>query len=401
VIHIIATADNHLGRHYARMSVAALEKRRTFLRRGFLAACRYALEKQADVFVIAGDLFDQTAPRNIDRTTVARWLYKLREAGIHVFAVAGNHDSPRSQTEEGGVPAIEVYQAAGLLNYFAELGNSESPPQVLKIREHTLAIGGFSPNFALHPGEDPLAHLQAGLPPADLRLLLSHFLIEGWVHPDAAEGEPIVRRAGLEALRDVHLVIAGDIHEHHQTRLGGVHVVVPGATERMDFGAREAHSPGFANIRWEASGQIQVKHIAIEPQPRLLVDLGAPDLGMTDPTGGVAAAIEQALADVGGDALVLVKLAGTVEPEIYQALNLIEIAERFRDRVCHLDIEASALRPRRAQGLAGPRGPSRTLSEEIRIAAREIAGGLSEEDHAALDEVTAQILAVLSIEAKG
>src|SRR5713101_1388895 len=120
MIRLLVTSDNHLGRYYARMSVAALAKRREYLRQGFLAACKRALAWPADVMLLAGDLFDQTAPRNVDRTLVARWLLRLNKARIPVFAVAGNHDSPRSQTEEGGYAAVEVYQAAGLMHVFPE-----------------------------------------------------------------------------------------------------------------------------------------------------------------------------------------------------------------------------------------------------------------------------------------
>jgi DNA repair protein SbcD/Mre11 len=393
MIHLVATSDNHLGRYYARMGVGPLARRRGYLRAGFEAACKRALDWPADVFLIAGDLFDQTAPRNVERAKVAEWLLKLKAAGIPALAVAGNHDSPRSQTEEGGWPAVEVYQSAGLLHVFREIGNDtpQTQPQVLQVREHTLAIGGFSPSVELRPGQDPLDQVTVSLPQADLRVLIGHFLIEGWVHPDAAEAEPIARRASLEALRGVDLVVVGDIHQHHATRFGGVNVVVPGASERMDFGAIETTTPGFVEITWQP-GRLDVRHLPISSQPRVRLDLGAPDLAPANPTGAVVAAVEQAVQGTGEDVLVLVRLSGTVAPEVYQALDLVEAEERLRGKVGHLDFEAGGLRPRRAQGVAGPRGPRRTLAEEIRLAAAEVADALPDDERATLDEVAAEIV---------
>jgi hypothetical protein len=135
-----------------------------------------------------------------------------------------------------------------------------------------------------------------------------------------------------------------------------------------------------------------VRHLPISSQPRVRLDLGAPDLAPANPTGAVVAAVEQAVQGTGEDVLVLVRLSGTVAPEVYQALDLVEAEERLRGKVGHLDFEAGGLRPRRAQGVAGPRGPRRTLAEEIRLAAAEVADALPDDERATLDEVAAEIV---------
>src|SRR4051794_22456100 len=100
MIRAVATADNHLGRFYDRMTPAKLERRRKYLRDGFKAAVAYALNWPAQLFFIAGDLFDIPDPRNVDRSFVAACLAQLRDAGIRVFAVGGNHDTPRHSAEQ-------------------------------------------------------------------------------------------------------------------------------------------------------------------------------------------------------------------------------------------------------------------------------------------------------------
>jgi hypothetical protein len=93
--------------------------------------------------------------------------------------------------------------------------------------------------------------------------------------------------------------------------------------------------------------------------------------------------------------LVLARISGTVEPEVYQALNLVEVEERLRGHLGHIDFEIGALRPRRAQGAATPRGPRRSLADEIRLAAADVTGDLTVDDQAALENVTGEILALL------
>jgi DNA repair exonuclease SbcCD nuclease subunit len=401
VIRIVATADNHLGRYYARLSVPALETRRRYLRRAFEQACQYALDRQADLFLIGGDLFDITAPRNVERTHIAMWLAKLREAGIRVFAVAGNHDSPRSRTDEGGYCALEVYEAARLLHFFRELSGDPPTitPQALEIRGQTVVITGFSPNLALREDEDPLAGLTYELPPADLRLLLTHMLIEGWVHPEARG--PLTRPSRLEALRDVDLVIAGDLHDFRLGRFGGVQVVVPGATEWMDYGEVSGATPGFVDIQFESPGCLNVQHIDITPQPRCVVEIGAAELDPSDPTSAVVKRVENELATMGKDPLIRLRLHSIIEREVMGRLNLASVADQLRGRLCELDLDTTGLQMRRERGAAAPRSVRRTLRDELLAAISEVVGDLDDDDRAALPAVEQEILAVFDGDARG
>src|SRR2546429_3848544 len=102
MITAIVTSDNHLGAYYARMRPDLLERRRRRLQMGFERAVDAAISRKVDLFLHAGDLFDRPDPRNADRRFAAQQLRRLRDAGIPVFAVAGNHDCPRSYGYDGG-----------------------------------------------------------------------------------------------------------------------------------------------------------------------------------------------------------------------------------------------------------------------------------------------------------
>lgn len=60
---IIATSDNHLGRYQSRMPTRVMEERRKRLRQALGQVIEYAIEEQAHLLVLAGDVFDTPNPR--------------------------------------------------------------------------------------------------------------------------------------------------------------------------------------------------------------------------------------------------------------------------------------------------------------------------------------------------
>src|SRR6188472_3257776 len=91
MLRIIHTADVHLGaRHDDLGEQAAAQRERQFA--AFKATVDLALTEKADVFLIAGDLFDSNVQprRSVER--VAAELARLAEARIRSVIVPGTHD---------------------------------------------------------------------------------------------------------------------------------------------------------------------------------------------------------------------------------------------------------------------------------------------------------------------
>jgi exonuclease SbcD len=88
-MRILHTADWHLGKrldYYSRLEEqkAALDE-----------ICQIANEKEVDLVIIAGDLFDTYNPPNEATEFLYKTLKKLAKHGkVPVVAIAGNHDSP-------------------------------------------------------------------------------------------------------------------------------------------------------------------------------------------------------------------------------------------------------------------------------------------------------------------
>ena len=278
VVRVVMTADSHLSAYIPKLPPQRLSERRQRLRQAFARVVDEAIARRAHLFIQAGDLFDSTDPRNLEREFVAHQLARLRDAEVHVFAVSGNHDTPRQRTEHGGASPQGVYAELGGLHYFAE--SHVLRPVPVDVAGLRVAIAGLSSNPGAAPGGDPLDGVeledQAGiLAQADLGILVLHAAVEG--HGFPGEAESIVRRASLEQLSGFRVVLAGHVHAHARFAVGDKAVVVCGPTERMEFGEAEG-KPGFAYLELTRAGLRDAEHIRIPPQPRQVVTIRTAEL---------------------------------------------------------------------------------------------------------------------------
>src|SRR5439155_83095 len=76
---------------------------------------------------------------------------------------------------------------------------------------------------------------------ADWKLLLMHANVEGHTYPGAFE--PVIKRDTIARL-DADYLLLGHVHSRTHFLVGGTHVLVPGATERMYF-EEFGHDPSF------------------------------------------------------------------------------------------------------------------------------------------------------------
>jgi len=273
MVRVVVTADNHLSAYPPRLSPAKLSERRRRLGKAFEQVVDYAIEHDAHLFLHTGDLFDGTDPRNQERDYVARQLVRLQSKGIRVFAVSGNHDTPRQRTEQGGISPQSVYHQLRGLHYFGL--SHVLKPQLVEVNGLRIAIAGISSNPGVSPGSDPLDGVAVEDPEqlletADLGLLMVHAAIEGHAFP--GDSEMLIRRSSLDKLAGFRVVVTGHVHAYARFSVGEKAVVVCGATEHMEFGHAE-DSAGFAFLELTRSGLSSAKHIPIPSQPRHVVTM--------------------------------------------------------------------------------------------------------------------------------
>ena len=88
-MRILHTADWHIGRTLRGRSRASEHTA------ALAEMARLARERQVDLAIVAGDVFDASAPTPEAEEIAYRGLLALAETGARVLVIAGNHDHPR------------------------------------------------------------------------------------------------------------------------------------------------------------------------------------------------------------------------------------------------------------------------------------------------------------------
>jgi len=386
MIKVVLTADNHLGRYYAKMPPSILAERRKRLRKAFDRSVRFACEQRAHLFLIAGDLFDNSNPRNSERFYVADALQRLREQRVTVIAIGGNHDTPKGSTEQGGYVPQSVYQKLGALIFFDQ--SLTVQPWRGTFEGVEVAVGGITPRPNLLPEHHPLDGVTFEGADANVRILLLHHPVEGTIHPDAHEA--ILTRSAIAALPDVDYIFTGGVHRYRTFVIEDKRVVVPGATEWMDFGAQEDSQVGFVYLEIEP-GRVdrRPQFCPITPQPRAELLIRTTELDGDDPMRAILDRLE---AVSGTDTLLKLRIEGAISLEAFSRLNARQVEAAGRMHNFFFDLDMSGLRVHRPLGGLSLEGPRRSMREEIATFVDDCIQAAGDEEEHALLVATKQAL---------
>jgi DNA repair exonuclease SbcCD nuclease subunit len=409
---IVFASDSHLNKHYARMTPDQLSKRRAQLRAGLQQTIDFAIGTGADIYIHGGDLFDGPNPRAVEMIWAARQFRRLADAGVRTFLIGGNHDIPKSR-HVGATPQ-RLFETMGVAHVFTD--PTRVAWEVVEADGLRIAIGGLPPDPRLAPDDDPLAVLEAPIeaPPADARILVTHYAVEGRLHPLAEEAT--IGNASIAALAtEVDYLLVGHIHEAIELDVGGVRVLFPGPTERMSFGELEV-ACGFAQLEVTRVAQednttadgrpnddrsakgarramITSRHLHLDPQPMRRETLRAGDIPADEPTAWV---IEQLRGFSAPDQILQLRLDGPLGRETYHALRIRDVLAVGADLNFFFDLDRRSLRVRdEAAHLAiGPAGERVSARAEIaRVASAMAEEAEDEQTRAIILEARALVLA--------
>ena len=95
-MRIAAIGDAHLGRSaYTATTSEGVNMREHDFEASFAAAIEACLAQEPELVVWLGDVFDHPRPSYRSFRVVMRALSRLREHGVGLVAISGNHDTPR------------------------------------------------------------------------------------------------------------------------------------------------------------------------------------------------------------------------------------------------------------------------------------------------------------------
>jgi len=99
-LRIVHLADSHLGfSSYSRLDQHGQNRIEAMVYSGFEMAVEKIVQIHPDAVVHAGDVFHHVRPKIKPLVVFQRGLLRLKEAGIPVIVISGNHDAPKSYSQ--------------------------------------------------------------------------------------------------------------------------------------------------------------------------------------------------------------------------------------------------------------------------------------------------------------
>lgn len=387
MIRIIFTADNHLGRFYAKMSPEQLLRRRRRLREAWAETVDFAVREGAHFYLHGGDLFDSPNPRTAELAWVARQFRRLADAGIPTYAIGGNHDVPKIRGD--GVTPQRIYDEVRFARVFGKTTEVEWVTHT--VESTTIAIGGLSSDPRLRRDDDPLEGVAIEPPEADVVLLMLHYGVEGTLRTDA--NEPLIPKARLNALDGiVDYLLLGHVHHRRKLEIGRVQVAFSGPTERLSFGESGVET-GFLDLKFEGrrpNVRVSLRYRPVRAQPMRREEIRTTDLPASDPNGAI---FEKLRAVSHADQLLQFKLVGPLPRTIYHQVRFFDIWRLGNELNFFFDLDRRGVYLQTEIERDGdPAGERVSPRQEMERVAAELVAGADEEERALIDEAKALVL---------
>ena len=236
-LRILATADIHIGRRPSKLRDSQDEERFSCARM-WEAIVDQAIRDRVDLVALVGDIVDHEN-RFFEATgPLERGLARLADHGVHVYAVAGNHDCDVLARIADTIPS-EHFHLLGRGGRWEEASFEGADGSPLRIHGWSFPTS--------HVSTSPLAEYSLkgdgqvptiGLLHADLDASDSSFA-------------PVARSELLA--REVSIWILGHVHapQYHEG-VAGPAILYPGSPQAMDPGESGQHGPWLIEVHGPA-----------------------------------------------------------------------------------------------------------------------------------------------------
>lgn len=258
-VQILHCSDTHLDKNFNIANLARAQERKEDLNKNFSAAVDYALRNRPDLFLMTGDIFDRVSPGNAARVLVTEKIRQLKDAGISVFIIGGNHDVPKLGSQH---LAIDLLSSAGLATVFSK--SDEFGRRILQIDGKSVCVIGKS-YYSQVDGQNPLRGLKIPIE-GDYNLLLIHGSLQGLnvvsSVPEMASQNPF-RPEDIKV--GVNYLALGHFHNYCERDHEGCKIVNPGSMEKLSW-AEMNDEKGFVWAELNGS-EASSEFIRLETRP--------------------------------------------------------------------------------------------------------------------------------------
>jgi exonuclease SbcD len=298
----------------------------------------YALTRQVDLVLLAGDAYKGRDPSQTQQREFARRLARLSSAGIPAFLLVGNHDLPNAVSRATAVEIFStlqvphIYVGGSLQTY--TVPTPAGPLQVLAVpwpRRSAILSRDESRGLSIEEVRREMERRMTGavesrarqLDPDVPAILAGHVTVNGatvGTERSMMLGQDHVLLVSALDRPQVEYVALGHVHKHQVLRPGspGPLVAYSGSLQRVDF-SEEADAKGFCVVDLDPSapqGQrlVDFKFEPLEARPFVTVDVSVAS-GEVDPTAAVLGAIARKNVD-GAVVRVRISLPPEAEPRL-------------------------------------------------------------------------------------
>lgn len=178
MVRFVHLSDTHLGsRQYMR------DDREEDFYDAFREAMEVAVKERVDFIVHSGDLFDTWSPSNRALTEFKNTALKMKEAGIPMYLIMGDHDRPK-RTD---YPAARIFDFLGI----KLMGQDGVETEVFRKDGEEVLIAGISNLKGSHIEQLKEEYSKADTLTEGFRnsILISHQGITGFLIEDACEAD--------------------------------------------------------------------------------------------------------------------------------------------------------------------------------------------------------------------
>jgi exonuclease SbcD len=366
MIKLLHLADLHIGmENHGRIDpTTGLHTRLIDYLERLDEAIDVGLDAGADIVLIAGDVYKSRTPNPTHQREFAKRIQRIRQAGLPVVILTGNHDIAPTAGRAHSIEIFETLTVEGVTIadrarlYLIE--TRAGPLQLIALpwvtrhallTREELRLASFLEVEAmlLQRVDNFLRTTAEQLDPDVPAVLAAHGTIDGatvGVERQIMLGKDLVLPRGMVALPGIDYVAMGHIHKHQAL---GEHppIVYPGSIERIDFG-EEHEDKGCVLVEVEKDNTRWRFHkLAARPFVTVAVDVR----NSPEPQARVALAIEKR--DLRG-AVVRVKVEALGEQAAL--LRTDEIRRQIEDGGA-FDVAAIAIEVERAnRGRLGEAG---------------------------------------------
>jgi DNA repair protein SbcD/Mre11 len=316
---IIHVADTHLGyRNFSGKLDPArnLNQRECDVYDAWHHAVDIALERQPDLFIHAGDLFDSSRPSPRAIVEALSGFAKLRDAEIPAVVIAGNHSTPRFRS---GGSVFEILDEFGIAAVWGE-------PQLIRVNGLAVHCIPHEPQ-AEQLLEDIRSLSLDGA--ADANLLVLHAGLEG-VRQGYHEVNEIALPPEALAEGEYAYVALGHLHKFQAPQLNAVY---PGSLERLDFGDVDGEKAVIeVDLAAGAGSDAFITRHPIPTRPMYDIALPCEGVGPTE----VLAALEREVENLSLEGAVIQVRLDTIQRDVWHSMDLATVNELFEPCLHHL-----------------------------------------------------------------